>query len=164
MSASVVAPFEFGPVELFVVEFDGTEADSRVLAALAALDEGGQVRLVDLVVVARLADGGIRVTEPIDLAAHGDDQCVSAELVADGLIGEEDIEDAAEGLLPGTGVALAAFEMRWATALSSAVSHAGGRVAHVALVPAPAINELVAQAHSDTALTRPAESNSKERA
>ncbi|MBL3700769.1 DUF6325 family protein [Leucobacter luti] len=146
MTAVTPAPFALGPIELFIVEFDGTEADPSVLAALNSLDAGGQVRLVDLVVVGRLADGGLRVTELTDLAALDARLGASSGLVAEGLIGQDDIEDAAAGLAPGQGVALAALEMRWATALSAALAQAGGRVAHVALIPAPAVNDLVAAA------------------
>lgn len=131
----------FGPIELFVVEFDGVDADDRVLAALAELDAGGQVRLVDLVVVARLDDGTVRVSELRDLRGP---LTAASGLTAEGLIGQQDIEDVAESLRPGAGVALAALEMRWATALATALNAAGGHTSHVALIPAPAVNELVA--------------------
>ncbi|MBS3182826.1 DUF6325 family protein [Leucobacter manosquensis] len=164
MSISAAAPFELGPVEVFVVEFDGSEVDPRVLAALTALDEGGQVRLADLVVVVRLVDGGIHVTELSELAAFDDHTGASVELVAKGLIGEDDIEDAAAGLSPGTGAALAVLEMRWARTLSSALAQANGRLAHVALISAPAINELVAAARTGPSPTSSTEPNAKEHA
>lgn len=135
------AALEFGPIELFVVEFDGVGPDEQVLVSLEELDHDGTVRLVDLVIVARLEDGTTRVSELGDLRGRS---AGTAGLAAEGLIGDEDIEDVVDGLRPGTGVALVALEMRWATALSSALAAAGGRVAHVALIPAPAVNELVA--------------------
>lgn len=133
--------FAFGPVELFVVEFDGVEIDDQVLVALEELGQSGEVHLVDLVVVARLPDDSIRVSELPELS---DRLAVPAGLTAEGLIGQDDIDHAADGLRPGTGIALAALEMRWAKSLSTAVAAAGGHVAHIALIPASAVNELVA--------------------
>ncbi len=132
--------FAFGPIELFIVTFEGDRPDPGVLSALKDLGDGSSVRLVDLVVAVRLGDGAVRVSEPEDLAL---DVSSAVELVAEGLIGEEDIEDALEGVAPGSGIALAALEMRWATQLSSALAAAGGHVAHVALIPGPLVNQLV---------------------
>lgn len=139
-AAEGAAEYSFGPIELFIVAFDGTHPDAGVLSALSDFGDESSVRLVDLVVAVRLPDGTVQVTEladlPIDLSG-------TVDLFAEGLIGEEDIEDAVEAVAPGSGVALAALEMRWAAHLSSALAAAGGHVAHVALIPGPLVNELV---------------------
>lgn len=140
-AASGAAAFEFGAIELFIVTFEGDQPDAGVLSALQALNNEGSVRLVDLVVAIRTEEGGVRVSELADLSAE---LSASVDLVAEGLIGDEDIADAVDGVEPGSGIALAALEMRWATRLSSALAAAGGHVAHVALIPAPVVNELVA--------------------
>lgn len=137
---SAAAEFEFGPIQLLIVEFEGDRPDPAALAALRDLGDGDAVRLVDIVVAVRLVDGELRVHEledmPVDLAN-------AVDLAAEGLIGEEDIADAAEGLQPGFGVALVAMEMRWAAHLSSTLAAVGGHVAHIALIPGPVVNELV---------------------
>lgn len=132
----------FGPIELFTVEFSGDRPDAGVLAVLRELSSADTVRLVDLVTVARRFDEQIVVTE-LSEAADG------LELIGAGLVGQDDIDEAAFDLLPGRGVALAALEMRWAVALSGALASAGGTVSSVALIPAPVVNELVAS-HSLT--------------
>lgn len=139
-ASSSPAAFAFGPIELFVVAFDGDGPDAGVLSALADLGDESAVRLVDLVVAVRRADGTVQVSELADLPV---DLSGAVDLVAEGLIGEEDIEDAVEGVAAGSGIALAALEMRWAADLSSALASAGGHVAHVALIPGPVVNELV---------------------
>lgn len=132
--------FRFGPIELFIVGFDGDRPDAGVLSALKDLGDESSVRLVDMVIAVRLPDGSVKVSELTDLPV---DLSGAVDLVAEGLIGEEDIEDAVEGVAPGAGIALAALEMRWAAHLSSALAAAGGQVEHVALIPGPLVNELV---------------------
>lgn len=132
---------QFGPIELFIVAFEGAEPDAGVMSALHDLGDDASVRLVDLVVAVRRADGSVQVQELADLPV---DLSGAVDLVAEGLIGEEDIDDAIEGVEPGFGIALAALEMRWAARLSSTLAAAGGHVAHVALIPGPLVNELVA--------------------
>lgn len=136
------APVEFGPLELFIVAFDGDKPDASVLAALRDLGDGSAVRLVDLVVAVRLPDGEVRVSEIADL---GLDLSGAIDLVGEGLVGDEDVADAIEDVAPGSGIALAALEMRWAANLSSALASTGGHVVHVALIPGPAVNQLVAE-------------------
>lgn len=140
MTATSPTTMAFGPLELFIVTFDGDRPDARVLSALKDLGDGSSVRLVDLVVAVRLADGTVRVSELADLPI---DLTGTVDLVGEGLIGEEDIEDAVEAVPIGAGIALAALEMRWATQLSSALASAGGHVAHIALIPGPVVNQLV---------------------
>jgi hypothetical protein len=140
MTATGPTETTFGPLELFVVTFDGVSPDAGVLSALKSLGDGTSVRLVDLVIAVRLADGTVNVSELTDLPV---DLSGAVDLVAEGLIGEEDIGDAVEAVPPGAGVALAAMEMRWAADLSSTLAAAGGHVAHIALVPGPVVNELV---------------------
>lgn len=139
VSADLPQP-AFGPIELFIVTFDGDSPDPGVLTALKDLGDGSSVRLVDLVVAVRLTDDTVRISELADLPV---DLSGSVDLLAVGLIGEEDIDDAIEGVAAGSGVALAALEMRWAAHLSSTLAAAGGHVAHVALIPGPLVNELV---------------------
>lgn len=138
-AAPQTGEFAFGPIELFIVTFDGSRPDVGVLTALREIGDS-TVRLVDLVVAVRLEDGTVKVSELADLPV---DLSSSVDLVAEGLIGDEDIEDAVEGVKPGSGIALAALEMRWAAHLSTALAAAGGHVAHVALIPGPVVDELI---------------------
>lgn len=140
MTTTSPTKMAFGPLELFIVTFDGDRPDARVLSALKDLGDGSSVRLVDLVVAVRLADGTVKVSELADLPI---DLTGAVDLVGEGLIGEEDIADAVEAVPTGAGIALAALEMRWAAQLSSALASAGGHVAHIALIPGPVVNQLI---------------------
>ncbi|KQQ65342.1 DUF6325 family protein [Microbacterium sp. Leaf320] len=131
---------DIGPLELFIVRFEGTAPDPDVIGALHDLADYGTVRLVDLLIAVRDSSGHVHVSELADIDPR---LAARTPLIADGLIGDDDARTAAADIPPGSGVALAALEMRWASALSSAVAAAGGRVVHVALIPAPTVHELI---------------------
>lgn len=137
------AEFAFGPVEVFVVEFDGEAPDAGVLAAVADLAVSDTVRVLDLVIAVRRSDHSVQITEMRESASG-----VISELVMDleGVIGEDDISEAIAETPAGSGVAILALEMRWARTLASRVADAGGRVVRAERIPAPIVNELVALA------------------
>ena len=45
--------FRYGPVELYLVGFDGDRPSPDTISALAELLEGGLVRLLDFVIVSK---------------------------------------------------------------------------------------------------------------
>lgn len=137
--------FAYGPIEVYVVEFEGEGLAPAVLDALLTLSASGTVRVVDLVVVARRADGSVHLTELREDAAHALSG-IGLELEIEGLIGEDDIAESIAHTAPGFGVAIAAIEMRWATELASRLASEGGRVVRTERVPAPLVNELVSTA------------------
>jgi hypothetical protein len=129
----------FGPMQLLVVGFDGTEPTGRIAAELHALREHDIVRLIDLLVVRKDADGEVTAIEASDLSG-----AEAAELGAltGALIGldatGEDATNGAAGMLQdevwfvadaipsGTSAAVAVLEHRWAIPLREAVEEAGG--------------------------------------
>ena len=48
-----MAEFRYGPVELYLVGFEGDRPSPDTAAALAELVEGGLVRLLDFVIVSK---------------------------------------------------------------------------------------------------------------
>ncbi len=48
--------FRYGPVELYLIGFDGPRPDAGTAAALMELVDGGLVRLLDLVVLTKDLD------------------------------------------------------------------------------------------------------------
>lgn len=146
--------FEYGPVEVFVVEFEGYHADPGVLAAIHELSADGVVRLLDLVIATRHADGTVTSSEvvPTTLEITASDATAGSaaaagsaaiELGLQGLLGEDDITEAVESLRPGWSIALAAFEMQWATRLAERLTAAKGAVVRSERVPAVAVNQLL---------------------
>ena len=116
-----------GPVQLLVVAFDGPDFSGEVLAELERLRESDVVRVIDLLVVHKDADGVVRHLEHADLPA-GAGAVVGALIGADDRDGspEEELWSLDEAIPDDSAAAIALVEHRWAISLSDAVAEAGG--------------------------------------
>lgn len=142
-----MAEFEYGPIELFLIGFEGDRLDAGTVEALEELIEGGEIRLLDLVIVSREPDGSLRIVEIED---EGESYGFNAiELEATGLVGAEDVEEFTPLIPEGMSAAVAAFELVWAKKLASRFAEGGGVVLSTERIPAPVVNELLAAASSE---------------
>jgi hypothetical protein len=139
-----MAEFEYGPVDIYVVSFEGSRPDDATLAALGDLMVSDQVRLLDLLIVARGDDGEITVREFEEF--RDEFGFTVLELEATGAIGDEDVEELAELIPPGTAGAMMALELLFAKRLASAFAASGGEVLQVERIPASVVNEVFAAA------------------
>jgi hypothetical protein len=116
-----------GPVQLLVLSFDRPDFDGSVLAELERLRESDLVRIVDLLVVHKRADGTVDRLEHTDLAA-GTGGLVEALIGADdGTPGtDEDVWSLDDAIPNDSAAAIVLVEHRWATGLRDAVTAAGG--------------------------------------
>ena len=127
-----------GPVQLLVVGFDRPDFRGEVLAELERLRESDVVRVIDLLVVHKGADGVVQRLHHSDLTA-GEADGVGA--VVGALIGLDATRDEADGghLLAEDGfwsldeaiandsaAAIALVEHRWAIGVRDAIRTAGG--------------------------------------
>lgn len=137
-----MAHFEYGPAEFVVAQFDSDRPSPGVVQAILDLVDSGTVRLLDLLFVARHEDGAVDIVE---LEEIGDEIGMAGiSLDASGLAGEEDVEQIAELIEPGTTGAILVFEHLWAKELASRFFQSGGRVVHSERIPAPVVNAVVA--------------------
>jgi hypothetical protein len=128
----------FGPMQLLVIGFGDTEPTGEIAAELQRLREHDVVRLVDLLVVAKDADGEVAAIETTDLSATEAEQLGA---IASALIGIGEGDDGpdpadlrlgnevwfvADAIPPGTTAAIAVIEHRWAIPLRDAIMHRGG--------------------------------------
>ena len=127
-----------GPVQLLVVGFDRPDFSGEVLAELERLREGDAVRVLDLLVVHKDADGVVRRAERPGLSeAEGAGDVVGA------LIGLDGADTEGSGATPGDGAdeelwsldeaipndsaaAIALVEHRWAIGTRNAIRAARG--------------------------------------
>ena len=116
-----------GPVQLLVLSFDRPDFDGSVLAELDRLRESDLVRVIDLLVVHKRADGVVERLEHSDLDA-GAGGIVEALIGADdgGPEADEAVWSLDDAIPNGSAAAIALVEHRWATGLRAAVSAAGG--------------------------------------
>ncbi|MDQ0893896.1 DUF6325 family protein [Agromyces ramosus] len=139
-----MADFEYGPVELYLVGFAGDRPDDSTLEAIGELIEGGEIRLLDLLVISRAEDGEVTVTEFADVSDEYGFGTVELEAV--GLVADDDAQELAQGIPPGTSGALLAVELLWAKRLASKFAASGGVVLHTERIPAPVVNAVLAEA------------------
>jgi len=133
-----------GPIEMFVVGFPDNGFNGEIAPALADLVESGTIRVVDLLFIAKDADGTVasfEINELDDDIAGAYDTLV--EEVA-GLIGDEDVEDFAEQLEPGSSIALLVVEHVWAKPFADAVADSGGQWLGSIHIPRDVVDELTA--------------------
>lgn len=131
-----MAEFRYGPVELYLVGFEGETPDAGVLSALADLVEGGTLRVLDLVLVSKTADGDVTIAE-------FEDEELALELHEVGIASEEDILELAELVPPGASAILVALELLYARTLAERVSAAGAIVLSAERIPAPIVNAVM---------------------
>jgi len=118
-----------GPVQLLVVAFDRPDFDGGVLAELERLRESDVVRVIDLLVVDKGADGVVR---RLDSGASGADGATVGALIgldgADGGAWDADDEHWSldEAIPDDSAAAIALVEHRWAIGTRDAIRAAGG--------------------------------------
>ncbi|HZW41250.1 MAG TPA: DUF6325 family protein [Agromyces sp.] len=142
-----MADFEYGPVELYLVGFEGDRPDDGTLAAIAELIEGGEIRLIDLLVISRAEDGTVSFTDWEDVSEEYGFGDVALEVV--GLVADEDVQELAQGIPPGMSGALLAIELLWAKQLASKFAASGGVVLRTERIPAPVVNAVLAEAEKE---------------
>ncbi|WP_312168675.1 DUF6325 family protein [Microbacterium sp.] len=131
----------YGPVELYLVGFEGDHPDPAVMSSLRDLIDGDLIRLLDLLIVSRSEEGDITVTEIEDESeAYG---FGGVEFGASGLVADDDIVEFAEQIPPGGSAALVALELTWARSLASSLDAAGGVVLRTERIPAPTVNAII---------------------
>ncbi len=122
----------YGPVDFVALEFKGNQFKGEIFPELMKLVNDGVVRVIDIIVVKKDADGNvthqeIQETDQSVLAVFNP---LKAEI--NGMIQVEDIELIGEKLDPNTTAALLMFENLWAVNFVKAVENANGRaVMHV---------------------------------
>jgi uncharacterized membrane protein len=134
----------YGPVELIIFRFPGSEFTSEVAHEINALIDSGLVRIIDMVFVMKEADGTALV---IELDAMGETIASLVEPAAMGdsdLLSHQDAHVLAPYLEPSTSAAMILFENVWATKVAEAVRNADGTVVLNKRIPRAVIDEVLA--------------------
>ena len=122
----------YGPVDFVALEFKGNQFKGEILPAIMDLVNRDIVRLIDMIVVKKDADGTVTHQEMQE--HYNSVLAVFDPLKAEisGMIQIEDIEMIGEKLEPNTTAALLMFENLWAVNFVKAVENAKGRsVMHI---------------------------------
>jgi uncharacterized membrane protein len=126
---------EVGPIDYLLIEWRGRQPNGEVAPQVVDLVDRGLIRILDVAFIAKDEDGSVA---GIELAELGDG---AAELsvfegASSGLIGDDDVSEAAAALEPGTSAALLVFENTWAGPFVAAVHRSGGQLVASGRIPA----------------------------
>ena len=130
---------EFGPVDYLVIEFPAGQStfNGEMAAELAALTEAGVIRILDLVVIVKDADGNIEGFEIDDFDAIDELRALETEIAE--ILAADDLEHLAEAMEPGTTAGVLVWENTWAAPFATAARRAGGQLVANGRIPIQAI-------------------------
>jgi len=122
-----------GPVEYIIVGFPGNKFNGQIIPELAKLVESGTIRILDLVLITKDADGNVAA---VDFEDHDDVALFHAlDGEVGGFISDEDIEYAAADLDPNSSAALLIWEDVWATPFVEALRNSCGVLIEGSRIP-----------------------------
>jgi hypothetical protein len=128
---------ELGPIDIVVI---GYPADAPMtgdaVPILLDLVERGIIRVLDVLFVAQDEDGNYTGFKAHDLGPEGIGDFKEFDGASTGLLGDEDVATAAEGLEPGTAAVMIVYENRWAAPFAAAVRRNGGVLLDSPRIPA----------------------------
>ena len=130
---------EMGPVDYIVVEFPGSRFTGVGLPLLVDLVDRGVIRILDLLFVQKDQDGVLSGVELSDLDSDGDLDLTVFEGASSGLLGEDDITEAANVISPGSSAAVLIYENTWAAPFATALRRDGAQLVASGRVPVQAI-------------------------
>ena len=125
-----------GPIDIVILEFSGGKLAGETAGELIKLIDAGIIRLYDLLVIRKEADGTF---SGIDLSDVDDEHVGGLTVFAgarSGLLDDNDVAEAAEAMEPGTVGALIVYENRWAEGFVGAAVREGGRMIATTRIPA----------------------------
>jgi len=140
---------ELGPVDYVIVEFPAGTAHftGEMAEELIKLVDAGTIRVIDILVLVKDEDGGVEAMELADLDELGPLQALEAELAE--LLAEEDVENLAAAMDPGSVAGVLIYENIWAAPFASAARRSGGQLIADGRIP---IQAIIAAVEADAAL------------
>jgi uncharacterized membrane protein len=130
----------YGPIDFVLLEFPRDGLTGEAGKALMDLVERGTIRLYDLVVISKDDEGSVEVLEITDPLSEAAGFAYFAG-ARSGLIDDEDMQEAASAMNPGTVAALIVYENSWAIPFVAAARNSGGELIASARIPAAEIME-----------------------
>jgi uncharacterized membrane protein len=119
---------EIGPVDYAIVAFPGNRFRGDIGPAIAELVENGTIRVIDIAFVAKDEDGNAVAMELLELDPEVQQALDSIGVEVGGLLSDDDLMDAADGLEPNSSAAMIVWENVWARKVTQAMRDAGGEL------------------------------------
>lgn len=127
-----------GPIDYLVVEFTSDAMTGEAFPLLVDLVDRGIVRVLDLLVLRKEDDGTVTGLE-LDELADGSTGLEIFSGAQSGLLGHEDLAEAAEAVEPGRTAAVLVYENVWAAPFASALRRCGAQLVASGRIPVQAV-------------------------
>jgi Family of unknown function (DUF6325) len=130
---------ELGPVDYIVVEFPAgaTNFTGEMVTQLRALVDSGTIRVIDVLILTKDADGGVEAAELSDFSELGGLETIEAQLAE--LLAADDVAHLAAAMDPGTVAGVLIWENLWAAPFAAAARRSGGQLIADGRIPIQAI-------------------------
>jgi hypothetical protein len=134
-----VDPDELGPVDYLVVEFPpgASNFTGEMASEIGRLVDANLIRVLDLLVLRKEADGSVDAVEISDLDPHDDLRVAETQLAE--LLAADDIDHLGAAMEPGTTAGILVWENLWAAPFASAARRSGGQLVASGRIPIQAI-------------------------
>ena len=120
---------ELGPIDMVLIGFPAdAPMTGSAIPIFIDLIERGIIRDFDVMFVTKDADGTFSGFDAQDLTEKGVGDLAVFEGASSGLIGDDDLNHAADAIEPGTSAVMIIYENRWAGPFVSAVRANGGQL------------------------------------
>lgn len=130
-----------GPVDYLVVEFPSEDANfsGEMATELTSLVGRELIRVLDLVLLRKEADGSVEVAEldEVDASDVGPLAALEADLAM--LLAAEDVEEIGKALEPGSIAAVLVYENTWAGPFAASIRRSGGQLVANGRIPTQAL-------------------------
>ena len=130
---------ETGPIDYVVIEFPGNRMTGEGFPLLIDLVDRGIIRILDLKFVMRELDGSVIAIEIEDFDGDGQLDLAVFEGASSGLIGQDDVDDAASIIEPGSSAGIIVYENVWAAPFAVALRRGGAQLVASGRIPVQAI-------------------------
>ena len=142
---------DLGPVDYLVVEFPAGASNftGEMAAELVALVDAGTIRVIDVLILTKDADGNIDAMELSEVGELGELRKIEAELAE--MLAEEDVVHLAAAMEPGSTAGVLIWENLWAAPFASAARRSGGQLIANGRIPIQAIIAAVQADEADEA-------------
>jgi len=135
-----------GPIEVLVISFPGNQFNGAIIPELERLVDNDTISIIDGVLVQKDADGEVTFTEFEELGGNADAARLANVMdQLESLISDDDVQELAASLEPGSSEAILVFEHTWAKPLRDAIIESGGLLANNFRVPGMVVDELLAE-------------------
>lgn len=128
-----------GPIDYLIVEFPGNRMTGEGIPLLLDLVNRGIIHILDLAFIRKDTDGSISAMRIEDMDAEGAEEFMVFQGASSGLLGNDDMREAANAIEPGNSAGIIVYENTWAAPLATAWRRGGAQLVAGGRIPVQAL-------------------------